>query len=426
MAHDFNFKVPKFNGTNYAYWKEKMEYDFATMPVELWESTKKGYTTPQNVFNKVIGAKLAKEIWENLKSVFEGDEKTKQAKITNLKHKFENARISDDESIEDYIHRLNEIVNALSGIGGTLEESEVMMKIMETFPKIYKTKNYVIKESHDMYKYNEDQLLSSIFVFEIAELDKIKKERREATLKVTKKPGEELEESEDMDEIEANIVRRLNRGTRNYKGNLPLKCLNYGRIAHYNFRCMYKEDFGGISIDDNKGKENYRVSDINERRDDKDKQKKSFCSTKTYSSEEEYGDDSNEESLFLAIEEKNNELSKSSEDVKNNEKLVSVKTALHEKLEPKVWIIDSGCSNHMTGDIGKFINLEKYVGGSINFVGEKVVPICRKGSISINGKHKTNDVYYVKGLRHNLSKVIQMCRKGYNVIFHGIGCEIRK
>lgn len=42
------------------------------------------------VFSKVIGIESDKEIWEKLKSVFEGDEKTKQAKITNLKDKFEN------------------------------------------------------------------------------------------------------------------------------------------------------------------------------------------------------------------------------------------------------------------------------------------------------------------------------------------------
>lgn len=92
-----------------------MEYHLVAMSAEIWESIK-GYITPHNgptikayesnakaivaivtflndaVFSKVTGAKSAKEIWDKLKSVFEGDEKTKQAKITNLKHKFSTLR----------------------------------------------------------------------------------------------------------------------------------------------------------------------------------------------------------------------------------------------------------------------------------------------------------------------------------------------
>lgn len=125
----------------------------------------------------------------------------------------------------------------------------------------------------------------------------------------------------------------------------------------------------------------------------------------TYSSKEENGDDSNEESLFLTIEEKSDERSSNKEDVKNSEKPVNVKTALHAKVEPKTWIIDSECSNHMTGDKGKFIDFDKYDGGSVKFASEEATPICGKGMVSIDGKHKNDDVHYVKGLRHNLLSV---------------------
>lgn len=85
-----------------------------------------------------------------------------------------------------------------------------------------------------------------------------------------------------------------------------------------------------------------------------------------------------------------------------------MKTALQAKVEAKAWIIDFRCLNHMAGDKGNFIDFEKYDGGSVKFVGEEVAPICGKGTISIDGKHKIDDVYYVKGLRHNLLSVNQM------------------
>lgn len=48
------------------------------------------------------------------------------------------------------------------------------------------------------------------------------------------------------------------------------------------------------------------------------------------------------------------------------------------KVEPKTWIIDYGCSNHMVSDRDKFINLQKYDGGSTKFAGEELALICGK------------------------------------------------
>lgn len=81
----------------------------------------------------------------------------------------------------------------------------------------------------------------------------------------------------------------------------------------------------------------------------------------THSSEEEDENDSNEEALFLSIEEKSDEISNNL-GVKNNEKPMNVKTTLHAKVEPDAWIIDSGCSSHTIGDKGKFIDMKNYDG----------------------------------------------------------------
>lgn len=93
----------------------------------------------------------------------------------------------------------------------------------------------------------------------------------------------------------------------------------------------------------------------------------------THSSKEsEDGDDSNEESLFLAIEEKNKDKSGRSEGNKNS---IRENIVVHAKLEPIEWIIVSGCSNHMNSDKEKFINLNNYDGGSVKFAREEVEPI---------------------------------------------------
>ena len=40
-------------------------------------------------------------------------------------------------------------------------------------------------------------------------------------------------QSENPNDEEALFINKLERGTWKYKGNLPLKCFNYGRIGHF-------------------------------------------------------------------------------------------------------------------------------------------------------------------------------------------------
>lgn len=37
----------------------------------------------------------------------------------------------------------------------------------------------------------------------------------------------------------AHFVRKLKRGSGKYKGKLPFKCFNYGRVGHFASKCAY-------------------------------------------------------------------------------------------------------------------------------------------------------------------------------------------
>ena len=50
-------------------------------------------------------------------------------------------------------------------------------------------------------------------------------------------------QSEDINVEEDLFINKLERGTRKYKGKLPLKCFNCGRIGHFSSRYKYtKQD----------------------------------------------------------------------------------------------------------------------------------------------------------------------------------------
>ena len=89
--------------------------------------------------------------------------------------------------------------------------------------------------------------------------------------------------------------------------------------------------------------------------------------------------------------------------------------------EEDIWFLDSGCSNHMTGNRAMFSNLDEEVKSELTIGIDTKISIKGKGRVSIrvgNGEKKiVPDVYYVLGLKCNLLSVGQLINKGYNVVF---------
>ncbi|GJX06162.1 retrovirus-related pol polyprotein from transposon TNT 1-94 [Tanacetum coccineum] len=89
-----------------------------------------------------------------------------------------------------------------------------------------------------------------------------------------------------------------------------------------------------------------------------------------------------------------------------------------------LFIVDSGCSKHMTGNLKLLTNfVEKFL-GTVKFGNDQIAPILGYGDL-VQGAITIKRVYYVEGLNHNLFSVGQFCDADLEVAFRKSTCYIR-
>ncbi|KAH9650151.1 hypothetical protein KPL70_026252 [Citrus sinensis] len=87
------------------------------------------------------------------------------------------------------------------------------------------------------------------------------------------------------------------------------------------------------------------------------------------------------------------------------------------------WIVDSGCSNHMTGDRQKLQNYSEYKGNRVVVTADNSrLPIAHIGKAIVTPRYSPNqvplqDVYHVPGMKKNLLSVAQLTSSGHYVLF---------
>ncbi|MHC6131847.1 GAG-pre-integrase domain-containing protein, partial [Serratia marcescens] len=102
-----------------------------------------------------------------------------------------------------------------------------------------------------------------------------------------------------------------------------------------------------------------------------------------------------------------------------------VQTTVKAPSQKRSWILDSGCSSHMTGDKSEFSKLAKYDGGNVRFGNNERAKIVGKGVVKM-ARGSVTDVLYVEGLQNSLLSVSQICSKGHEVTFKSDGVDIRR
>ena len=92
------------------------------------------------------------------------------------------------------------------------------------------------------------------------------------------------------------------------------------------------------------------------------------------------------------------------------------------------WLIDSGCTNHMTFDRDLFKELDTSIASKVKIGNGEYIAVKGKGTVaieSISGTKLIKDVLFVPNISQNLLSVGQLIQKGFKVIFETNQCLIK-
>ncbi|XP_074585493.1 uncharacterized protein LOC141841246 [Curcuma longa] len=98
------------------------------------------------------------------------------------------------------------------------------------------------------------------------------------------------------------------------------------------------------------------------------------------------------------------------------------------EVQNDIWFLDSGCSNHMTGNKSLFKELDESQKMLVRLGDNKQIQVEGKDTIAVetsNGKVKLlYNVYFVPNLAHSLLSVGQLMMGGYAILFDNGACVI--
>jgi hypothetical protein len=154
-------KPPYFDGEDYCMWSDKIRHHLTSLHESIWDIVEFGAQTPQvgdedydsdeaaqirhfnsqatsillaslcrEEYNKVQGLKNAKEIWDVLKTMHEGDEVTKITKRETIEGELGRFVLNKGEESQALYNRLKTRVNQVRNPGSTKWDDHEMVKVI--------------------------------------------------------------------------------------------------------------------------------------------------------------------------------------------------------------------------------------------------------------------------------------------------------
>ena len=325
-----------------------------------------------NIFDKVCKATTAKEVWEILEKTYGDGDKHKKVKLQALRRRFEFLMMEDNETVAQYLDKIQRLVNAMKTCNAKVSDQHVVHKVLRSLPPRFDHLVITIEETKDLETLGMEELQHSLEAHEyrLSERKCIQEQALQVRStpkgkpKGVKKGGKNWkEQNQESDSVEPVKGKKQNAdGDKSWKfDKKKVRCYNCQKMGHFARECRNGEG----------------------------------SKTKSTNHANLAQEDSNSEAVVLMAKTDN------------------------EVAEDTSWYLDSGCSTHMTGKKDWFVKMSESTHGQIKFADNNSLLAEGMGRVVLSAdsgrRVLLEDVLYVPGLKTNLLSLGQLLQKGYHI-----------
>ena len=91
-------------------------------------------------FKKISSTKTAKEAWTILQTTYKGTKVVKDSKLQRLTTSFEEIKMEEDESFDEFYAKLKDIVISAFNLEETIPESKIVRNVLRSLPERFHSK----------------------------------------------------------------------------------------------------------------------------------------------------------------------------------------------------------------------------------------------------------------------------------------------
>ncbi|KAE8723501.1 hypothetical protein F3Y22_tig00012370pilonHSYRG00100 [Hibiscus syriacus] len=377
MARGASFPIqyPTLSETNYGIWAVKMKIILCSLGV--WSVIEDGDTdddkdqgamvaisqaVPDDVMMAIAEKQTAKEAWDALREMRVGEDRVKKARVQVLKRQLNKLHMEDSETINEFSMKLTILVGEIRSLGTKLDDSEVIEKLFSAVPDKFLQIIGTIEQFGDIEMMSVSEAISRLRTF---------KEGLKGRLH-SKSSGEQLLLTQAEWEARIPKVKRDEGSCNNKRGRRQGRGRGRGR-----------GNGGG------RGNGEHKNEDRKPRNFDKSKVKCFNCNEYGHFAKECPKPNRREKANLVTTQTDDEPTLLMIETCVLSHAIQNEHVLLHEdKVVPnmnntqdKAWYLDTGASNHMTGCIIKFAEIDMTIKGSIKFGDGSAIEIQGRGSI---------------------------------------------
>ena len=169
-------------------------------------------------FKKMSSTETAQEAWTILQTTYEGTKAVKNSKLQRLTTRFEEIKMEEDESFDEFYAKLKDIVNSTFNLRETIFEPKIVRKVLRSLPERFHAKIAAIEESKDIDKIPLTELIGNLQTYELG-LSRIGKSGKGKSMALKSKSSDTDESSDDEDsKMKSYITRQFKKFMKNSNG----------------------------------------------------------------------------------------------------------------------------------------------------------------------------------------------------------------